>query len=236
MVARAVRSAVALIAFAAMLLAGLLLVSTRAWAEIQVPEQHPGLLSIWTDSLPLHYSDMAPGEETFVRLTVQLDDSNEGDLSLQLRKSGDLATVPGGLEIEIARCDVPWTNVPTGVTEGVTPACAPGAEPLLEATPGDDYSTASPTWDLDEIEQGTREFLLVRIGIPATTPVAVTEGLSADFGFGLFAEGADAPTIPVTPAALAVTGLDVLALALIAVGAIGIGVAVRLRRTREAVA
>ena len=64
------KRALGLAACSAILVSGLLLVSTKAIAAIQVPEQHPGLLSIWTDSYPLEYQDMDPGESAYVRLNI----------------------------------------------------------------------------------------------------------------------------------------------------------------------
>lgn len=222
---------VALVACCGMLVSGLLLVSTKAIAAIQVPESNPGLLSLWTDSYPLEYHDMDPGESAYVRLNVQLDDSDRGDLTLEVRKNGDLATVAGGLELTVERCDVDWTSVPSGVTSSGAPVCASGRTALLAADDADDFAVASPTWDLGEIEDDSTVYMLVTLALPSSTPQATVNGLSASFGFGLFAEG-QAVAAPITPAALAFTGMDALSLLLVAVGAIGAGVIVSRRRAR----
>ena len=223
-----------LVVLFAILLVGLTLISTRAWADFKVPESNPGLLSLWTDSYPLHYSDMAPGDEAFVRLNVELDDIDRGDLSLEVRKDGDLATLAGGLVIDVARCAVPWTNVPTGLTQSASPDCTNGEDFLLAADPSDDYALDSPTWDLGEIEKDSTIYMLVTLALPDSTPAFRVEGLSADFGFGLFADGEDA-ALPITPTRLAFTGVDILSLVLVGVGALGVGVVFSVSRRRPAV-
>lgn len=225
-------SAVAIVISALVLVAGLALTTSRASAMIKVPENTAGLLSIYTDSYPLHYTDMAPGEDAFVRLDIALADADAGDLSLQVRKSGDLATMAGGLEMTVERCEVDWTNVPMSVTSGVAPLCSTGATELLRVDETADFRIASPTWSVDELQNGRVDHLLVTLALPVTTSLAAVEGRSADFGFGLFASGLEDIAV-VTPPSLAFTGFDALYLALVAVGTIGIGIAVRLRRPLE---
>jgi len=221
----------ALAACVGMLVSGLLLVSTKAIAAIQVPESNPGLLSLWTDSYPLEYHDMDPGESAYVRLNVQLDDTDRGDLTLEVRKFGDLATVAGGLELTVERCDVGWTSVPSGVTTTGAPSCAAGRTALLAAGAGDDFTVASPRWDLGEIDDTSTVFMLVTLALPSSTAPSVVDGLDASFGFGLFAEG-EVAAAPISPSALAFTGLDALSLLLVAVGAIGAGFIVSRSRAR----
>ena len=222
----------ALIACGGMLVSGLLLVSTRAIAAVSIPESTPGLLSLWTDSYPLEYHDMDPGESVFVRLDVELDHADRGDLTLQVRKFGDLATTSGGLELHVERCAVPWTAVPSGVTATGAPVCASGRISLLSADPADDYQSVSPTWYLGEITNADTVFMLVTLAIPSTTVQASLDGMDAAFGFGLFAEGQEVAA-PITPAALAFTGSDALSLLLIALGAIGAGIVVTRGRAKE---
>jgi hypothetical protein len=222
---------VALIASLAILVSGLLLVSTRAMAAIQVPESNPGLLSLWTDSYPLEYHDMDPGESAYVRLNVQLDDTDRGELTLEVRKSGELATVDGGLELSVERCDVDWAAVPSGVTASGAPSCASGRTMLLAAGASDDFELASPTWSLGEIANTDTVFMLVRLALPSTTPATRVSGMSASFGFGLFAEG-KAASRAIVSSGLAFTGVDVVSLLLVAVGAISAG-AVASGRARE---
>jgi hypothetical protein len=214
-----------------MLVSGLLLVSTRAIAAVQVPETTPGLLSLWTDSYPLEFHDLDPGESAHIRLNVQLDDTDRGDLTLEVRKFGDLATTAGGLELGVDRCAVPWTDVPSGVTSTGTPVCASGRTALLSADPSHDYESDSPTWQLGPITDDSTVYMLVTLAIPSTTAQADLNGMDAAFGFGLFAEG-EAVAAPIAPAALAFTGMDALSLLLVAVGAIGAGVVVSRSRAQ----
>jgi len=221
-----------------MLVSGLVMISGRAMALVEVPEQNPGILSIWTDDLDMDYTDMDPGEEAYIRLDVQLEDAEEGLLHLEVRKSGELATVTDGLELDVLRCDVPWTNVPSSVTFGVTPACADNPQVIMESTAADDYSVSSPFMNLNGIRRGTDIHLLARVGLPAAADPALVDDREAEFAFGLLSEGdelidtAALPNSSAVPAALAVSGADVLALALFAGGAIGLGILVRACRAR----
>ena len=242
MTVRRSANAAVIVVFAIVLVVGLALTTSRASAMIKVPENTAGLLSIYTDSYPLHYTDMAPGEEAWVRLDVVLSDAQAGELSLEVRKSGELATMAGGLVVDVAHCDVAWTNVPMTVSNGISPVCETGGTLLFRADDSADYRISSPVWDVDELERDHVDHLLVRLGLPDSTPLASVEGLTADFVFGLFAEGLDdiavvtpggATPSGLTPSALALTGFDALYLALVAVGIIGIGIAVRVRRSSD---
>lgn len=227
------KRAIGLTACCGVLVSGLLLVSSRAIAAIEVPEQNPGLISLWTDSYPLDFQDMDPGESVYVRLDVALDDTDRGDLELEVRKDGDLATMAGGLEVEVERCDVDWANVPSGVTTSAPPTCAAGQSMLLWADSADDYDTSSPRWALGEITDTEPVHLMVRLALPSTTASSAILDRNASFGFGLFAEGETQVAALPSPR-LALTGMDVLSLALIAIGAIGAGViATRWRREEE---
>ena len=225
--------AAALVACGAMLVSGLLLVSTKAIAAVQIPEATPGLISLWTDTLPLEFPDMDPGDSAFIRLTVQLDDTDRGDLALEVRKFGDLATTEGGLELTVERCAVDWVDVPTGVVTSGDAVCPSGRSSLLSADPDDDFTTSSPRWDLGEIARNQDVFLLVTLALPDTLPATAFDGMDAAVGFGLFAQGV--PVVaPLTPSSLAFTGMDALSLLLVAAGAIGTGVVVtRMRARRE---
>lgn len=224
---------IALLACAGMLISGFLMISTKAIAVVLIPETTPGLLSLWTDSYPLQYHDLDPGEAAFIRLNVALDDTDRGDLTLEVRKDGDLATVPGGLRVTVERCAVGWTAVPSGVTDEGAPACAAGRSALLTAGSSNDFAADSPRWSLGEIQDERTVYLLVTLALPSSTPAASVDGLSARFGFGLFAQGR-AVASPINSDELALTGVDVLALALVAVGAIGAGTILGRSRARAA--
>lgn len=226
-------SVVALIALFAMLLSGLLLLSTRAYAAIKVPEANPGFISLYADQYPIQFGNMDPGEYAYAQVDVHLDGSPVGDLELQLRRSGDLALVAGGLVLTVERCAVPWANVPSGVVMTGAPTCAQGRQLLDTSNESDDYDDSSPIFDLGEIRDETAVYLLARVGIPSTTLQSNVNARSAEFGLGLFADGTTITAPPVTPPALAITGVDVLSLALIAVGAIGVGIVVSRMRGRE---
>jgi hypothetical protein len=223
-----------LVACAALLATGLAMASSRAAAALQVPEDHPGLISLWTDSLPLEYDDIDPGESVYIRLDVQLAGADRGDLDLQLTKSGDLAGPDGALEIGVERCDVPWTSVPSGVTTAPPPSCASNQRSLVWVDP-DVVVVARAQWALGEVTSAQPAHLMVTLTVPSSALTAEVEDRWVDFAFGLFAEGVSVAT-PVTPTRLALTGMDVLSLALIAIGAIGAGIIVTRTRRSEVAA
>jgi len=226
--------ATALVACGAMLVSGLMLVSSKAIAAVLIPESAPGLISLWTDTYPLEFPDLDAGESAFVRLTVQLDHTDHGDLTLEVRKFGDMATTAGGLELSVERCAVEWTAVPTGVVASGDPVCASGRTTLLSAGPSDDFTTSSPRWDLGVITDEDAVFLLVTLALPDTLPAGSFDTMDAAFGFGLFAEGLPVAASVTPTGSLAFTGMDALSLLLVAAGAIGTGVVVtRMRARRE---
>jgi hypothetical protein len=221
---------------AVVMASGFTIAGASAWGAVLVPSSTPGLLSVWTTDYPIHYDDMEPGDQAFIALMVELDDTDAGDLSLQVRKDGELATMPGGLSIDIDRCDLPWNDVPGGISVAATtasPTCDLGEARLLSATASDDFRDDSPTWDLGVISRTALIHLLVRVSIPDTTSLVDVEDRSATFAFGLFAEGEELIVPTAGGPGLAFTGIDAVAIAMIAGGAIGVGLVLVLVRRRE---
>ena len=210
-----------LIACTALLAAGLAMASARAAAALLVPESNPGLISLWTDSYPLEFDDLDPGESVYITLDVQLEGADRGDLELEVIRSGELAEMDGGLEIGVERCADPWTAVPTGITADPPPGCASNQRSLVWLDP-DDLVDSSTRWAVGPITSTETAHLLVTLTVPGSTALADVQGARASFAFGLFAQGV-AVAAPMAAPRLALTGLDVLSLALIGVGAIGAG-------------
>jgi hypothetical protein len=130
----------------------------------------------------------------------------------------------------VDRCDQAWTNVST------TPVCASGEANVIGPAAASSVSEAT-IFDLAGLTNVHDKFLLVTLSIP-DSPAAEADtslmGITGNAGFGLTATGAT-PTSPGSPStpgspgspgggSLAFTGVDILGLVLLALGALGLGV------------
>lgn len=212
---------------------GLSLFSTRAWAMLTtLPENGiAGHLTLRSDPAPARFLGLSPGDTRSWQIAADLVDPSS-PLTMQFTRNGALVSRPDGLQVRAQLCDSEWTDLaatptcPTGSTNVFGPVAAsdPRFGPL---EPNHTGALTSPTWSLGTITDAHDEYLLVTLSIP-DSPSARRDrtlmGLSADIGFGFNAEGGDTPAAP-PPArsALAPTGVDVVALLLLASGALGIG-------------
>ncbi|SFH27402.1 hypothetical protein SAMN05216274_102240 [Cryobacterium levicorallinum] len=230
--------AVAFVAAVAVV-SGLGLLSVRAVAVIQTVTtvSEPGILEL-TSSLP-HDAvlDLTPGKPVYWQIGAALTQDLTGSLVLEIRKSGDLATNGRGLILVIDRCSEPWTNLET------TPRCTNEREHVLVATPLDDNSSVSGIYDLAGISEARGKYLLVALSLNVASEAAGNDlmGLSGEVGIGLTAAGDNSSTGPaIKPPGgsysagggdnLALTGIDALALVLVAVGVLALGIVVSMIR------
>ena len=110
------------------------------------------------------------------------------------------------------------------------------------ATPADDYTTSSPTFDLDPLAADAPTYLLLSLAVEDSAEAAADEslmGLTGDMAVGLTAVALDdIPVPPTRPGAmLPPTGADftaLLAMAALAAGALGLGTALRIARKGSA--
>ena len=227
------------------LVGGLGLFSGRAAAVVAdvVTVQQPGFLAVTTDLPRNEIINLSPGTPVYWQIGADLTNNLTGSLVLEMRKSGQLATSADGLVVEIERCSEPWLNLDT------MPTCGLEREPVLVATPDEDYRFDSPTIDLLGIPATTGKYLMVTLSLnlpPGETGRTVM-GLTGSVGIGLTAAGTAFPgdagteggtgspgpgdsaagdSVAAPAGSLATTGLDALALILVGAGAIGLGVAV----------
>jgi len=216
---------------ASALVSGLGLFSLRAVAVVNTVmiAQQPGFLKL-TSNLPHDdVLDLAPGDPVYWHIGANLTQDLTGSLVLEIRKSGELATNARGLIVAIDRCSEPWLNLES------TPSCGQEQEHVLVATPVDDNSSNSAVYDLAGIPEAHGKYLLVSLSLNAPANVADQElmSLTGEVGIGLTAAGDGFPSKPENAvqealpagdrATLAMTGIDALALFLVAVGVLGLG-------------
>ncbi|WP_104135748.1 hypothetical protein [Cryobacterium sp. Y62] len=230
--------AVALVAAVAVV-SGLGLLSVRAVAVIQTVTtvSQPGILEL-TSSLPHDVVlNLTPGKPVYWQIGAAVTQGLTGSLVLEIRKSGDLAINARGLNVVIDRCSEPWTNLET------TPSCTNEREHVLVATPLDDNSSVSGFYDLAGISEARGKYLLVALSLNVAPETADNDlmGLSGEVGIGLTAAGDNSSTGQAmeTPGGsysagggdnLALTGIDALALVLVAVGVLALGIVVSMIR------
>lgn len=208
---------------------GLVLAQAAQAALIDVPPSgSPGRLVLSSEPYPAEFLELSPGEPAYWQIGARLEDARSATLSLQLRKDGELVEHPRGLTMTVRQCDSVWTGL------DAVPACASGERAVTVATPADDYTTSSPTFELRSFTPTTPEYFLVTLAVEdSVAAMADTSlmGLTGQMGVGLTAVSID--DVPVTPGRLPGTGFDPTplgAVAAIAAGLLGLGLAFRLAR------
>jgi hypothetical protein len=196
----------------------------------------PGRLVLSSDPYPAQFLDLEPGQPGYWEVEARLEDASRATLQLELRKSGALVAHPRGLIMTVDACTEPWTDVATA------PGCAPGAQRITVATPADDDTSTSPMFDLAPLQADAPEYLLVTLAVEDSAAASADRslmGLTGDMAVGLTATAIDdVPGVPpsgggATGGGLAATGFDgsgLFAVAAIAAGLLGLGVALRLNR------
>jgi hypothetical protein len=233
-----------LVLFCLMLAGGLSVFSARAYAAFSpVPGAQGPHLSLQSDPQPVSFLNMSPGSVEHWQIDSSLIDATS-TLTLQFAGSGGLVSHPNGLQVQIDRCDVAWTNVST------TPACASGGTNVFGPAAASLVSETT-IYDLAGLTNTHDKYLMVTLSIPdsaAAEADTTLMGLTATVGVGLTATGADptepgSPSSPTTPGSpgspsnLAFTGVDIGGLILLALGAIGLGLVITgARKARFAIA
>lgn len=220
---------VALVAAIAVLVVGVMSFSGRAWAAwVDLAENGlPGHLTLASDAGPTpNFMDMSPGAVEYWQIDVSLADPSS-PLTMQFARNGELVDRPDGLWIEGKGCSVEWTM-------SAPPTCSGTMTNAMPGKPASDASyDSSPVMDMGTITSAQDRFLLVTLSIPDSPEARADEtlmGLSATVGFGFTASGDEVVTPPTPPSSLAKTGADILAIALMALGAVGLGLVVRSAR------
>ncbi|TFD88922.1 hypothetical protein [Cryobacterium serini] len=223
---------------ASALVSGLSLFSLRAVAVVNTVTivQQPGVLKLTSNLSRDEVLDLAPGDPVYWQIGADLTQDLTGSLVLEIRKTGDLATNAHGLIVAIERCSEPWLNLES------TPSCGEEHHFVLVATPVDDNSSNSAVFDLAGITEAHGKYLLVTLSLNAPTNVDDEDlmSLTGEVGIGLTAAGDGFLSEPGSAvqgslsadsrATLAMTGIDALALFLVAVGVLGLGAVFSLLR------
>lgn len=214
---------------------GLALTTSRASAVLHELAEtgEPGLLSLRIDPQTPLWATLAPGDSMHWLIEASLEDAASGTLALETRSAGALPEI-SGMTAEILAC--------TGAFDLATdpPGCSGAIEVPLAVTPLTRLDHHDGRYDLIDLHRGDPRQILVTLAIPSSVSAEVIAGKTAHVGLGVHAAGED-PSIaaPVTAeppprAGLAVTGADVLALALLAAGLTGLGTVALIRRRLSA--
>jgi len=168
--------------------------SAASWVPVPETGARGGLVLDRDDSTADSLASLAPGEPVRWQIRATVDHHAESVLDLQLRKDGDLAAAPRGLEIAVHACDDAWTDI-----DGA-PGCPGGGEQVTWAAPGHDYRASSPTFPVPDNQGDSEVFLLVEFALPATAQAAADDslmGLTASVGVGITAT--DTPASAASP-------------------------------------
>ena len=225
------RRIVPLVGACVLLVAGLCAFSARASA-VMVPlmgAQGPQL-ELSSDPGVAEFMQLSPGSVEHWQIATHLL-APTSTLHVQFWDNrGALVTNPNGLRVSLSRCDQPWTGLPG------TPACGSGRVTIF-APVAAAVASHSTQWDLGGLTSARDKFVLVTLSIPDTSAARSDKslmGATANIGFGVTAAEADAattqPAPESVPSSLAFTGADVWPLALLASGAVAVGIAVRAAR------
>lgn len=227
--------------FSMVALLGLSLTAVRASAAFhEIAETgRPGYLKLGAHSATPLQAALGPGESMHWLIEASLFDAERSTLAVELDASGELldasamtaqvaactgsfefgASAGSGAEFEDAEADIRCLGERTAVL--------PPTSLLQLVRNGDRF-------ELAELRRGAPRQLLVQLSIPASADTDALADRTARIGLGVHADGEDVarPAQPVTPREprLPVTGADALALGVLAVGLIGLGGSLALRR------
>ena len=210
--------------------------ASAAWVDVPTTGT-PGRLVLASDPYPAQFLDLSPGDPRSWQVEASLEDATAATLELELRKDGELVEHPRGLTMSVQSCAVEWTDFPAA------PSCTSGLEDVTVATPADDYSVTSPSFELPDLAATAPVYLLVTLAVEDSAEARADTtlmGITGAMALGLTAVSVD--SLPPTPGPgplpnpLAPTGGDlsgfVAALAL-AAALLAAGLALRLVRQGE---
>ena len=237
---------IGLLSLAALATGSLFLADAARAAFIDVPPTgEAGRLVLAADPYPAEFVDISPGEPAYWLVDARLEDATRATLRLELRKDGAVARHPRGIVMTVERCTDPWSDVVQGAP--TPPRCARGEASIAVATPADDYSAASPVFDLEPLTAGAPEHLLVVLAVEDSAAARADDslmGLTGTMGVGLTATAIDdvpiAPVVP-RPGGLANTGVNggiggIAAFAALTAGLLGLVLVVTRLRHRAVLA
>ncbi|MBC9936487.1 MULTISPECIES: hypothetical protein [unclassified Leucobacter] len=214
-------------------LGGALTVVRASATFLEVTETgSPGMLSIARSSETPLWGTLAPGDTMHWLVEARLTDADSGTLSLEFRADGALVD-SFGMSASVSACSQDFTFASAGSSQ--VPMCAGTTLPVVPPTPLVAIATASSgvLFPLAELQAAQPRQLLVTLHLPPSAASADVAGQDARVGLALHSSGQSPPAVD-APAPLAATGSDALALSALALGLLGIGWGVLLRRAARA--
>jgi hypothetical protein len=213
-----------------------------------------GDLSLASDPLPISFTDMSPGRAGYAAIDLLLDDRIWADTTFTVATSGPLMERPDGVVLDVRGCDVAWQGIVEGsVAPGSpTPTCSAGERIVLPAVAGAQFALGggdvTTVWRAGVIRADTPGHLLLALSLPDSGAGDETlMGQAGDFTLRFTAAGDDTlpdPSLPVVPpppgsavpgtalGGLAETGVSVAGWALVAAGAVLMGLLAVARKRR----
>ncbi|WP_354500223.1 hypothetical protein [Mycetocola sp. 2940] len=215
------------LAAAAAIGSGVVLTAASAHAAMtDVPDSGmPGHLQLAAGPYPFSIDDVSPGDTEDLFIEASLADVESSTLALQLRGWGPVVEHPSGVTISVSSCREPYA----------AGRCERGEASIL-ATTALAPIEAGRSWVLENLQADAPRYLRVRLGLPETAGSDPSlEGLDGNFAVGLYASGAsDAPKgEPPVSVSLPRTGVNVLAIGLVAGGAVLAGLTLQPARPRR---
>lgn len=223
-------------AFGAVTALGVGLAATRAAAVFnQIAETGtPGYLKLAVDSDTQLFADLNPGDSATWLIQASLHDAASSTLSVEVQGQGAMIE-HSNMRVTLISCSGTFQGANAGAS------CSGTSQTLLNDQPLGQVIQSGQLIGLSTLIDGQPRELLVTLAIPASTPVALFEGEHATIGIGVHASGNDAPPVVTPPGQhsaqphdLAATGTDAFALGMLALGLIGLALALSLLRTTNA--
>ena len=189
----------------------------------------PGFLQLAIDPHSQLLAELVPGDSASWLVQASLRDASSSTLELELQGDGSMIA-NSDMRVSVTACD------------GSFQAAAPGAHcsgartTVLDTVPLSDIIEQDHQFEVEALHRGQPREFLVTLSVPAATPLSRFEGQHSKIGLGLHVAGEDVTALPLhhggSPA-LAATGEDVSALATLALGTVGFGLALLTLRRRQ---
>lgn len=208
--------------FALVLGLGAALTATRAAAVFQMITEtgKPGFLVLGVDSATPLWATLAPGDSIQWLIQASLHDADRSDLTVELAVR-DAIPGAGGLLAEVRSCEGSYD------LSSANPTCQGHEDIVLSESAVATLAPQAGPFVLAELHQDAPREFLVTLTLPANAPTQETDIQLARVGLGVHVSGEDPDKnipnpLPQPSPVLAATGADALALALLAVGLIGV--------------